>query len=275
MKFDEHYINQLLHAYKKLPSEALHHQLQELLIPYSGEWIRRFYHVDEDCRQEFIVYILGFFEQILNSYPDSKKVYSQSWINAVLYNKFCDFVKTKDLTQPTVLTSNIDQYCFLESELISLNWYNIIEQLSPDEKGMWMFYNAPQYLDASLLVEVAQYLNKPLHEIICIYDEVLQVYYETRELQESFYQKIKKIDNKIAHLQNIISKKNENIDELECQLQRFKYRQRKYIRSLKPIPKKLFKIFVKLFNNYDSAYRISKKIELRIKKILMQDKIDL
>ncbi|MGL5955998.1 MAG: hypothetical protein ACRC0X_05280, partial [Brevinema sp.] len=51
---------------------------------------------------------------------------------------------------------------------------------------------------------------------------------------------------------------------------RLKNRQYKYIRSLKIITKKSFKVFIKLFNDYNHAYRMLKKIDLHIRQIVQQ-----
>lgn len=277
MQLDEAHINQLIHFYKKIPSEEIFTQIQEIVASYSDFWVKRYYHFDMDFSQDFIVYILEFMEQILQSYPvNNQDIKVQSWFNAVLYYKFCDFVKTKDLAQSVILSDNLEEYYFLETESSSSNCLGILDKLAIEEKALWMFYNIPQYMDAELLIILSNYVHKPLPEILMLYQEVLTIYYDSQKLQELAHQKIKQIDNKMAHLQNMIAKSTEDEYEiLQHKLVRIQHRQKKYIRSLQTTTKKFFKVFVKLFNNYNTAYRISKKIELSIKKILMQDSLDL
>ncbi|MGL5956695.1 MAG: hypothetical protein ACRC0X_08920, partial [Brevinema sp.] len=268
MKLDDVYIKKLINNYKTDPSKELVYEFQEHTVYYIKNWLKQKYHCNEDICQDFVLYVLEYIEQIMQSFPKETPVMFLTWFNAVLYNKYCDFIKEGTISsQDLVLGGDwlddnygvvIGGYYNEESDML---WEDVLDLLPLAEKSLWLFYHMPQQLNSDLLFELTHYTGRPLQEIFLLYQDSLKVQYDSYQLQEAYYKKIKQLDHKIAHLENMYRRQNTDII-LEQKILRLKNRQYKYIRSLKIITKKSFKVFIKLFNDYNHAYRMLKKIDL-------------
>ncbi|MGL4676255.1 MAG: hypothetical protein ACRCWI_01135 [Brevinema sp.] len=279
MKLNNVYIKKIIADYQSNPSQELLYEFQEHIVCYIKKWPKQKYRCNEDICQDFVLYVLEYIEQILQSFPEQTSVVFTTWFNAVLYYKFCDFVKMGAVTSQNIVLGGDwldNNYAAIiggyEQEVGDLIWEGVLNLLPKVEKSLWLFYYMPQQLNSDLLIELTHYTGKSLQDIFLLYQESLQIQYDSYQLQEAYYNKIKQLDHKIAHLENIHRKQGMDF-VLEQKILRLKNRQFKYMRSLKIITKKSFKVFIKLFNDYNQAYRMLKKIDLHIKKIIQQSSI--
>ncbi len=261
MKLDEVHIKNLIKNYRISSSDEVVYQFQECTYHYVKNWLKIRYRCNEDICQDFVLYILEYTGQILQSFPLDSEVKFSTWFSATLYNKFCDFTKSGEVYVETIDFETADVV-----EEVKLIKDDIIDELSTIDKCLWLFYLSPQALDSDMLLVLMEYTEKPLQDIFLLYQESLKMQYGNYQLKETYNQKIKQIDHKLSHYHNIL-KKGFPDDVLSQKILRLENRRYKYIRTLKMIDKKSFKVFVKLFRDYNHAYNVFNSIKLKLRRI--------
>ena len=257
-------------------------QFQKGVLLYVKNWPKKQYFCDEDICQDFVLYIIEHTEDIFKSYPKDLKVTFTTWFNAVLYNKFCDFSKKGTVpSQNYVLGGELleDQMGeFIVNHLDDAQesivlWEELVQDLSPENRSLWLLYYMPQHVDAKTLHIIIKITGKSLSEVMTYYQEILKVQNDNYQQKELYLTMIKNVDHSIAHLENILIKKSNNPDKgYEQKILRLKNRRNKHIRALKRLTNNVFKVFIKFFKDYNTAYRTIKKIDLQMKKVLITKK---
>lgn len=279
MRLNENSITNIIAGYHTGDVQDSIQQFQSCVFLYVKNWPKKQYFCDEDICHDFVLYIVEHTEEIFKSYPKDMKVTFTTWFNAVLYNKFCDFSKKGSVpSQNFVLGGESLENQMGEFIINHLNdvqesnisWEELIERLSPEDRSLWLLYYMPQHIDASILHIIVEITNKSLSEIMTHYQEILKVQNDNYQQKELYLQMIKNVDHSIAHLENILIKKTNNQGKgYEQKILRLKNRRSKYIRTLKRLTNNVFKVFIKFFKDYNTAYRRIKKINLQMKKVLV------
>ena len=284
MQLNENSITHIMTNYHTGNIQESTQQFQSSVFLYVKNWPKQQYFCDEDVCQDFVLYILEHTEEIFKSYPRDIKVTFATWFNAVLYNKFCDFSKKGSVPSQNLVLggeSLEDQFSnFIinhldDVEQSHVSWEELTEQLSPEDRSLWLLYYMPQHIDASTLHILMEITNKSLSEIMTYYQEILKVQYDNYQQKELYLKMINNVDHSIAHLENILIKKTDTHDKkYEQKILRLKNRRGKHIRALKRLTNNVFKVFVKFFKDYNTAYRAIKKVNIQMKKILVIKKLE-
>ena len=284
MQLNENSITNIITNYHTGNIQESTQQFQSAVFLYVKNWPKKQYFCDEDICQDFVLYIIEHTEEIFKSYPIDIKVTFTTWFNAVLYNKFCDFSKKGSVpSQNFVLggESLEDQFSdFIMNHLEDVeqshaSWEELTEQLSPEDRSLWLLYYMPQHIDASTLQIIMEVTNKSLSEVMIYYQEILKVQYDNYQQKELYLKMINNVDHSIAHLENILIKKTDTQDKgYEEKILRLKNRRSKHSRALKRLTNNVFKIFVRFFKDYNTAYRTIKKLNVQMKKILAIKKLE-
>ncbi|MDK2818920.1 MAG: hypothetical protein KFW21_05675 [Spirochaetota bacterium] len=279
MQLNENIVINIIKKYHEGNSKENIKIFQENVFIYVSNWPKKQYLCNEDICFDFVLYIVEHTEEIIKSYPVDIKVAFTTWFNAVLYNKFCDFSKKGSVPSQDfvlggeLLDNQIGNFVInhLNDEQESnILWEELVQELSPIDRSLWLLYYMPQHIDANTLHIIMKFTNKSLPEIMIYYQEILKAQYNNYQQKEFYLKMIDKIDHTIAHIENIIIKNiNDSDKEYKEKILRLKNKQYKYSRSLKRLTNNVFKVFIKFFKDYNTAYRIIKKINLQMKKVLM------
>ncbi len=279
MQLNENFIKNIITDYRAGNIQESIPQFQSSVFLYVENWPKRQYCCDDDICHDFVLYILEHTEEIFKSYPLNIKVTFTTWFNGVLYNKFCDFSKKGTVpSQNFVLGGELLENQFSNFVMNHLgdiepshtSWEELTEQLSPEDRSLWLLYYMPQHVNASILHIIMEVTKKSLSEIMEYYQEILKVQYDNYQQKEFYIKMIGSVDHSIAHLENILIKKTGVDDKgYEQKILRLKNRRSKYIRALKRLTNNIFKVFIKFFKDYNTAYRTIKRINIQMKKILV------
>ena len=279
MQLNENSIVNIITEYHAGNVQESIQKFQSNVFLYVKNWPKKQYFCDEDVCQDFVLYIVEHTEEIFKSYPKDIKVAFTTWFNAVLYNKFCDFSKQGSVpSQNFVLGGESLENQMGEFIINHLNdlqdsnisWEELLQLLSPEDRSLWLLYYMPQHIDAKALHVIMKITNKSLSEIMVYYQEILKVQYDNYQQRELYLKMIQNADHRIAHLENILIKNSDNQKKgYEQKILRLKNRRNKYIRDLKRLTNNVFKVFIKFFKDYNTAYRMIKKINIQMKKALV------
>ncbi len=275
MQLNDKSVKELIGDYAVNPSQKLEQIFQVQIHDIVRQWPKRQYHCNEDICADFLVYILDHTSEILKSFPLGSPVTFLTWFNAVLYNKFNDFSKLGEIKEIPIRDCEIEDIAFIPIFGDSYDMKkvdDIIHQLTPLEEGLLTMYIAPYHVRAEHMEEIALYTGQDLQKIILIHQNILK-YHVTIETQKQHISlKLKTLDHKIAHMENILKRLNvndEKISILENKILRFKNKRYKNLRSLKGLYKNTSFFIAALFPQYDMGYRFMKKTTRKIKQLIL------
>ena len=279
MQLNEIFIANIITDYHAGNTQESIQQFHNNVSLYVQNWPKKQYSCDEDVCQDFVLYMIEHTEDIFKSYPADIKVTFTTWFNAVLYNKFCDFSKKGTVPSQNyvlggeLLEEQMGEFIIThlhDEQESTASWEELVQDLSPEDRSLWLLYYMPQYVDACVLHIIMKITDKSLSEVMMYYQEILKVQNDNYQQKELYLTMIKNVDHSIAHLENILRKKTNNQDKgYEQKILRLKNRRNKYMRALKRLTNNVFKVFIKFFKDYNKAYRMIKKIDLQMKKVLI------
>jgi len=259
--------------YTNTKSDKYITKFQELTYYFVKSWPYRQYKCNEDICSDFLLFILESTEEILNSYPKNLKVAFKTWFSGVLYNKYNDFCKTGKVPEQDFNLADPEYEVYTKSLEDNNEIFDLLEitkEMLGYEESLILFYYKPHSITGRHIKLISEYFNSDILTILEIYKDMVKYQEECFQYKNFYEKKLDLLDHKIAHSNNIILNTEDKniIENLKIKLIRMENRKYKYLQKLKCIDKNSLKIFSKLFTDYNSAYRMKKKLEIGIKRKL-------
>lgn len=274
MDIDSTKIKALIALYRETNAEEEFQNIVKELDVYIYYFPKWNYKCCADLCSEYYLFVQSQMKNIIQSYPLDSQVQFKTWFNHVLLNKYHDFCKQGAVDAETeLLFENVEAQDSHDADF-SQKLKLATDNLEPYEACLLKFYYNPMQVTSDDLTILEEHTSCMMVQLINIYKELLtfnELRCQYRERQESY---IDKINIKIAHFENIIKKNKRNDAERHCQLlskiERLNNRKSKIIKQIQRSEKNMFKIFVKLFPNYDAAYRMLKYLKSKIRYIMLK-----
>ncbi|MGL4394360.1 MAG: hypothetical protein ACRCS8_03955 [Brevinema sp.] len=271
MKLDENSVKSILEEFQESRDIDYLRRFQEEVCDFIENWVQVTYKCSIDIARDFLVYVLERSEQIMLSCPQNLQVLFKTWFVAVLSNKFADFSRSREIFSP-YLTCDLDFYQETISEhdpSLSLGYprfLEILQLLSFEEQSLATFLYMPLDISVDHVNVLSEMTQKPIHQIMRAYYDVLQVQELALQNQEGIQEQKDKISQKITYLKKMSNKTDPQHEKqsLETKIAYFENRLYKLSLKMKTKKKVLLKIFEELMGDYQTAYTLIRKIELKI-----------
>lgn len=276
MDIDSTKIKALIKLYRETNAEEEFQNIVKELDVYIYYFPKWNYKCGADLCSEYYLFVQNQIKNIIHSYPLNSQVQFKTWFNHVLLNKYHDFCK-----QGTVNTET--EFLFEDVEVQDTDYTDfsrklklVTDKLEPYEACLLKFYYNPMEVTSDDLSILEEHTSCMMVQLINIHKELLTFNELGRQYRERQGSYLDKINIKIAHFENIIKKNKKNDTDRHCQLlskiARLNNRKSKIIKQIQRAEKNMFKIFVKLFPNYDAAYRMLKYLKSKTRYIMLKER---